>query len=72
MLKHGSNRLKWWKQYKNKFIADVVLPLSKNFEINFEDWSLDVNTVELDFRSKQIYLTEQYNYLIITPPGRIP
>ncbi len=66
-IEEGQENIKMVKKYKWKFIADVVLPLSKNFEIDFGDWSSDVESMELDFRSKQIYLSEQYDYLIITP-----
>ncbi|MCW3788825.1 DEAD/DEAH box helicase [Plebeiibacterium sediminum] len=66
-IEEGQENIKMVKSYKQKFIADVVIPLSKNFEIEFGDWSGEVESVELDFRSKQIYLSEQYDYLIITP-----
>ncbi len=66
-IEEGQEDIKMVKKYKWKFISDVVLPLSRNFEIDFGDWSSDVESMELDFRSKQIYLSEQYDYLIITP-----
>lgn len=59
--------VKMVKDYKKQFLKEVVLPLSKNFEIDFGKGLEKPDSVELDFRSKQVYLSEQFDYLIITP-----
>jgi len=59
--------VKMVKTHKDKFINDVLLPLSLNFEINLNGVVDNLETLELDFKSKQVYLSEQYDYLIISP-----
>lgn len=61
------DELKMPKTHKEEFYRKVVEPISRNFNIEFKTGSYNVNSVELDFSAKQVYLTEQDEYLIISP-----
>ena len=59
--------LKMAKAYKEDFFNKVIEPVSKNFEIEFKKGSYKVDSFELDFSTKQVFLSENNEYLVITP-----
>ncbi|MGQ1784510.1 DEAD/DEAH box helicase [Saccharicrinis sp. GN24d3] len=59
--------LKMVKSHRQHFFNEIVMPLSKNFEIDFGNSGFDIESVELDFRKKQVFLSELHDFLIITP-----
>ena len=59
--------LKMVRSYKEQFFKKVIKPISQNFEIVYKNDLFQVDSVELDFNTKQVYLSEQNDYLIITP-----
>ncbi len=61
------NDLKMVKTHKQQFFNEIVMPLSRNFEIDFGNGVFDIESVELDFRKKQVFLSELHDFLIITP-----
>jgi len=60
-------KLKMVKTHKFEFFEKVILPISKDFEINFDDNTFLVETIELDFNKKQVYLSEQDEFIVISP-----
>ncbi|SMO35696.1 SNF2 helicase associated [Saccharicrinis carchari] len=61
------NDLKMVKTHKQHFFDEIVMPLSRNFEIDFGQGVFNIESVELDFRKKQVFLSELHDFLIITP-----
>jgi len=61
------SEIKMVKTHKDVFFKQVIEPLSKNNEIVFLDNSYTTETINLDFNKKQIFLSEQDDYLVITP-----
>ncbi len=61
------NDLKMVKSYKQLFFNEIIMPLSRNFKIDFQNAGFDIESVELDFRKKQVFLSELHDFLIITP-----
>jgi len=53
--------------FKDEFFNKVIKPVSQNFEIIFKDKTFEFESVELDFNAREIYLSEQNDYLIIKP-----
>ena len=62
-----TQELKMVKSHRQYFFNEIVMPLSKNFEIDFGNSGFEIESVELDFRKKQVYLSELHDFLIITP-----
>ncbi len=59
--------LKMAKAYKDDFFNKIIEPVSRNFEIEFKKGSYNVDSYELDFNSKQVFLSEKNEHLVITP-----
>lgn len=55
------------KKHKKTFFMDVIKPLARYSKLTFSDSEFDVETVELDFNKKQIFLSEKDQFLIIKP-----
>ncbi len=55
------------KSHKELFYQEIISPLSKNIEVVFNTDEYDHETVELDFREKQVFLSEKEGYIIMTP-----
>ena len=55
------------KSNKEVFFEKIILPASKQFDVEFTDNVFDYETVELDFSEKQIYLSEEDDYILIKP-----
>jgi SNF2 family DNA or RNA helicase len=53
--------------HKEIFYKKVIEPLSKHFILEFEEDTFNNESYELDFSSKQIFLSEKDQYLIIRP-----
>ena len=53
--------------HKDEFFNNVVEPVSKNFEVQYKKGTFKNTTVELDFNKKQLFLSEQKEYVIFTP-----
>ncbi|TLX74702.1 hypothetical protein E9993_12370 [Labilibacter sediminis] len=66
-IENWNQELKMVKSHKEHFFNEIVLPLSKNFEIDFTNDGYGIDSIELDFRKKQVYLSELHDFLIITP-----
>lgn len=66
-LANYPGRLKMVKKHKDDFFKQIIQPISKDFEISFHDDTFNVESIELDFNKKQIYLSEQDESIIITP-----
>lgn len=62
-----SNDIKIIKEHKDEFFKNVIQPLSKNYEINFTENTFISNKVELDFKTSQVYISEQDDYIIFQP-----
>ncbi|WP_066627252.1 DEAD/DEAH box helicase [Labilibacter marinus] len=59
--------LKMVKSHRQHFFNEIMMPLSKNFEIDFGNSGFEIESVELDFNKKQVFLSEMHDFLIITP-----
>jgi SNF2 family DNA or RNA helicase len=59
--------LKMVAGYKDEFYNNVVQPLSKNYEIRFNNGTFTTEKVELDFNEKQLFLSERDEYVVFTP-----
>lgn len=66
-LIENSGPIKMVKSHKNIFLEKVIMPLSRNFIINFKKGTFKKETVEFDFHKKQVFLTEKNGFLVITP-----
>lgn len=60
-------KIKMVASHKNEFFKQVVEPVSANFEVRFKTGIFKTETVELDFHKKQLFLSEQNEYVIFTP-----
>ncbi|TAJ09287.1 DEAD/DEAH box helicase [Marinilabiliaceae bacterium JC017] len=67
LLSNYTEDIKMAKAHKEQLFQHVIKPLSKNFDIEFNQGVYDVETVELDFNKKQVFLTEKDEHLIISP-----
>ncbi|TRX70296.1 DEAD/DEAH box helicase [Carboxylicivirga sp. M1479] len=55
------------KSFKDYFFHKVIRPLADSFDMQFEKDLYSIEAVELDFKKKQVYLSEQDQHLVITP-----
>ena len=53
--------------YKDKFFTHLVEPISKNFEVRYKNGTFTSEAIELDFNKKQLFLSEQNEYVVFTP-----
>ena len=53
--------------YKKDFFDKIIQPLSKDFEIRFGENTFENEKVELDFKSRQIYISEKDDFIILQP-----
>lgn len=60
-------KVKMVASHKEEFFKNVVEPVSKNFEIRFKKGTFQTRAVELDFHKKQLFLSEQDEYVVFTP-----
>ncbi len=57
--------LKVAREHKHILYQKVIEPLSKEYEIEFEENIFNIETVALDYKKKQIYLSEDGEFIII-------
>ncbi|MCT4644852.1 MAG: SNF2 family helicase [Carboxylicivirga sp.] len=55
------------KSEKEYFFEKVIKPLAHSFDMDFDKGIYPLETAELDFKKKQVFLSEQDQHLIITP-----
>jgi len=61
------HEFKMVKDYKEVFYERIVAPLSKNFDLIIQDNLFEYKEVELDFTKKQIFLSEEDDFIVIKP-----
>ncbi|WP_430810003.1 MULTISPECIES: SNF2-related protein [unclassified Carboxylicivirga] len=59
--------IKMVKAHKQSFYEKVIKPLSDRFDMDFDKGIYPIESVELDFKKKQVFLSEQDQHLIISP-----
>ncbi len=59
--------LKMVKTHKKEFLEKVIIPISKHFDVEFQNELFQTETIELDFHKKQVFLSEVNEFVIITP-----
>jgi len=67
MIAEFPEQVKMVASFKNEFFNQVVGPISENFEVRFKNGTFKSETIELDFRKKQLFLSEQDEYVVFTP-----
>ncbi len=63
----GVFEFKMSKDYKDVFYQQIIAPLSKNFDLKVQDNSFRYEEIELDFTGKQIFLSENGDFIVIKP-----
>ena len=58
--------LKMVAAHHDDFFDKVLEPISKNFEIHYKQDTFKKNSIELDFHRRQLYLSEQNEYIVFT------
>ncbi len=53
--------------FKDEFFLNVIEPVSRNFEVRFKKDTFESVSIELDFRKKQLFLSERNDYVVFTP-----
>ncbi len=61
------DRVKMVAAHKDEFYKNVVEPISENFEVRYKQGSFKSEIIELDFHTKQLFLSEQNDYVVFTP-----
>ncbi|MCG8580407.1 MAG: SNF2 family helicase [Bacteroidales bacterium] len=59
--------IKMVKSHKQLFFDNVIKPLANSFDMEFEKGIYPLETAELDFKKKQVFLSERDQHLLITP-----
>lgn len=67
VLHMENDEIKMSKKYKDEFFDQVISPLARKFNVNFDKGTYDVDVLSLDFTKKQLYLSEEDKYLMIRP-----
>jgi SNF2 family DNA or RNA helicase len=67
MIAEFPEQVKMVATHKDEFFKNVIEPVSKNFEVRFKNGAFKSETVELDFHKKQLFLSEQNEYVVFTP-----
>lgn len=60
-------KVKMVATHKDEFFNHVVAPISENFEVSYGPGTFTCETIELDFNKKQLFLSEQKDYVVFTP-----
>ncbi len=53
--------------HKDQFLKQIIQPLATQVDMLFDAGVYNLETVELDFQKKQVFLSEKKQHLIITP-----
>jgi SNF2 family DNA or RNA helicase len=67
MIAEFPEKVKMVASFKDEFFNQVIGPISENFEVQFKTGTFKSETIELDFRKKQLFLSEQDEYVVFTP-----
>ena len=59
--------LKMVAGHNDKFFKHVIEPVSKNFQVKFNQNTFKTEKIELDFNKKQLFLSESDEYVVFTP-----
>jgi len=59
--------IKMVKTHKEQFFQQVIKPLANSFDMVFVKGIYPLETAELDFKKKQVFLSEKEQHLIISP-----
>ncbi len=67
MMAAFPEKLKMVTSFKDEFFDKVVGPISENFAVQFKKGTFESESIELDFQKKQLFLSEQDEYVVFTP-----
>jgi len=67
MIAEFPEMVKMVDSFKDEFFNHLVEPVSENFEVQFKSGTFKSESVELDFQKKQLFLSEQDEYVVFTP-----
>jgi hypothetical protein len=67
MIAEFPEKVKMVASFKDEFFNQVVGPISENFEVRFNKGTFKSESIELDFHKKQLFLSEQNDYVVFTP-----
>jgi len=67
MIAQFPEKVKMVASHKDEFFKNVVEPVSKNFAVQFKNNTFKTESIELDFQKKQVFLSEQDQYVVFTP-----
>ncbi|WP_430814892.1 SNF2-related protein [Carboxylicivirga sp. RSCT41] len=59
--------IKMVKSHKQQFFDNVIKPLANSFDMEFDKGIYPLEVAELDFKKKQVFLSERDQHLLITP-----
>ncbi|MCU4157716.1 DEAD/DEAH box helicase family protein [Carboxylicivirga sp. A043] len=59
--------IKMVKSHKQQFFYKVIKPLANSFDMEFDKGIYPLETAELDFKKKQVFLSEREQHLLISP-----
>ncbi len=60
-------KVKMVSSFKEEFFNQLVKPVSQNFRVLFSSGAFKAEGVELDFHKRELYLSEQDEYVVFTP-----
>ena len=60
-------KVKMVATHKDEFYTQLIAPISQNFEVRYKPGTFTCETIELDFNRKQLFLSEQNDYVVFTP-----
>lgn len=67
MIADFPEKIKMVATFRDEFFKNVVEPVSRNFEIHYKKGTFQSESIEMDFHKKQLFLSEQDEYVIFTP-----
>ena len=67
MIAEFPEKIKMVDSYKADFFKNLIEPISKNFEMLYKKDTFKTESIELDFHKKQVFLSEQDEYVVFTP-----
>jgi hypothetical protein len=67
MIAEFPDKIKMVASFKDEFFKNVVEPVSRNFEVVYKKDTFKTASIELDFQKKQVFLSEQDEYVVFTP-----
>ncbi len=58
--------LKMVEDHKDEFFTKIIEPISKNFEVHFDNDTFLKESIELDFHRRQLFLSEKNEHILFT------